>query len=278
MTRAPWVLPKPSRAFPAGNVDGRLDDAGLAAGQPADAGGVDGLARRGQRAAAGEVRRSPASGRTRSPPARTTSPTRPGTTGFYDDLVVAGARHRRSTRDEGIRAGLERREAGQAEAVVPQGRHHHRRQRLAAQRRRLRRAARLGGGGRPASGRSPSPGSPAAARTRSSRSCSATPRSRPPSRRCARAGIGWSDVGAVELNEAFAVQSLACLDAWEHRPRDRQHQRRRDRDRPPAGRLRRPDPRHAGQGAARGRPPLGRGRDLHRRRPGPRRRAGERRR
>jgi acetyl-CoA acetyltransferase family protein len=30
----------------------------------------------------------------------------------------------------------------------------------------------------------------------------------------ARAGIGWGDVGAVELNEAFAVQSLACVDAW----------------------------------------------------------------
>ncbi|MFD4351174.1 thiolase family protein [Nocardia sp. NPDC058518] len=30
----------------------------------------------------------------------------------------------------------------------------------------------------------------------------------------ARAGIGWSDVGAVELNEAFAVQSLICLDTW----------------------------------------------------------------
>lgn len=29
-----------------------------------------------------------------------------------------------------------------------------------------------------------------------------------------RAGIAWSDVGAVELNEAFAVQSLACVDAW----------------------------------------------------------------
>ncbi len=29
-----------------------------------------------------------------------------------------------------------------------------------------------------------------------------------------RAGIGWADVGAVELNEAFAVQSLVCLDAW----------------------------------------------------------------
>jgi acetyl-CoA acyltransferase len=30
----------------------------------------------------------------------------------------------------------------------------------------------------------------------------------------ARAGISWSDVGAVELNEAFAVQSIACVDAW----------------------------------------------------------------
>ena len=29
-----------------------------------------------------------------------------------------------------------------------------------------------------------------------------------------RAGIGWSEVGAVELNEAFAVQSLVCVDAW----------------------------------------------------------------
>ncbi|GAA1754334.1 thiolase family protein [Aeromicrobium alkaliterrae] len=30
----------------------------------------------------------------------------------------------------------------------------------------------------------------------------------------ARAGISWADVGAIELNEAFAVQSLACVDAW----------------------------------------------------------------
>jgi acetyl-CoA acyltransferase len=33
-----------------------------------------------------------------------------------------------------------------------------------------------------------------------------------------RAGITWSDVGAVELNEAFAVQSLACVDAWKIDP------------------------------------------------------------
>jgi acetyl-CoA acetyltransferase family protein len=30
----------------------------------------------------------------------------------------------------------------------------------------------------------------------------------------ARAGLSWSDIGLVELNEAFAVQSLACIDAW----------------------------------------------------------------
>jgi acetyl-CoA acetyltransferase family protein len=29
-----------------------------------------------------------------------------------------------------------------------------------------------------------------------------------------RAGIGWSDLVAVELNEAFAAQALACLAAW----------------------------------------------------------------
>ncbi|MER6159338.1 thiolase family protein [Streptomyces sp. NPDC001868] len=33
-----------------------------------------------------------------------------------------------------------------------------------------------------------------------------------------RAGIGWDQVGAVEVNEAFAVQSLACVDAWKVDP------------------------------------------------------------
>lgn len=33
-------------------------------------------------------------------------------------------------------------------------------------------------------------------------------------RALARAGIRWSDVDIVELNEAFAAQSLACIDAW----------------------------------------------------------------
>ncbi|MCA1692500.1 MAG: thiolase family protein [Actinobacteria bacterium] len=29
-----------------------------------------------------------------------------------------------------------------------------------------------------------------------------------------RAGIGWADLSVVEVNEAFAVQVLACLEAW----------------------------------------------------------------
>jgi acetyl-CoA acetyltransferase family protein len=33
-------------------------------------------------------------------------------------------------------------------------------------------------------------------------------------RALARAGIGWSDLTSVELNEAFAVQVLACLAEW----------------------------------------------------------------
>lgn len=34
----------------------------------------------------------------------------------------------------------------------------------------------------------------------------------------ARAGVSWNEVGAVELNEAFAAQALACLGAWDIDP------------------------------------------------------------
>ena len=33
-------------------------------------------------------------------------------------------------------------------------------------------------------------------------------------RALAKAGLGWSDIAALELNEAFASQSLACLAGW----------------------------------------------------------------
>ncbi|HWI21195.1 MAG TPA: thiolase family protein [Baekduia sp.] len=34
----------------------------------------------------------------------------------------------------------------------------------------------------------------------------------------AKAGIGWGDIAAVELNEAFAAQSLACIRSWDVDP------------------------------------------------------------
>ncbi len=37
-------------------------------------------------------------------------------------------------------------------------------------------------------------------------------------RALAKAGISWGQVGAVELNEAFAAQSLACIDTWDIDP------------------------------------------------------------
>ena len=49
-----------------------------------------------------------------------------------------------------------------------------------------------------------------------------------------RAGLGWSDLAAVELNEAFAAQSLACLREWpELDPQIVNQARRCDRHRPP---------------------------------------------
>ena len=114
-------------------------------------------------------------------------------------------------------ARLDRGEAGRAQAVVPPGRHHHRRQRLAAQRRRLRAAARLGGRAAP-SAATRSPGSPAAgAHALEPQDFGFAP-VEAADQALARAGITWADVAAVELNEAFAVQSLACVDAWKVDP------------------------------------------------------------
>lgn len=38
-------------------------------------------------------------------------------------------------------------------------------------------------------------------------------------RALARAGVQWSEISAVELNEAFAVQAVACVDAWDVDPK-----------------------------------------------------------
>ena len=94
-----------------------VDDAGLAAGQRADAGGVDGLAGRGQRAA----RRPVAISRERQDAFAARSHDLADAAwkaGFYDDLVVpvAGAD---LTRDEGIRPGRSVERLAGAQAVVP---------------------------------------------------------------------------------------------------------------------------------------------------------------
>ena len=59
-----------------------------------------------------------------------------------------------------------------------------------------------------------------------------------------RAGIGWADVGAVELNEASAVQSLACIDAWGIDPAIVNTRGEALAIGHPLGRLGRPHPRH----------------------------------
>ena len=59
-----------------------------------------------------------------------------------------------------------------------------------------------------------SPASSPVASALSSRRCTASVRSLPPIQRCVARGIAWKDLAVVEVNEAFAAQSLACLREW----------------------------------------------------------------
>ncbi len=275
MTRAPWVLPKPARAFPAGNVEAVSTTLGWRLVNP----------RMPQEwtVSLGEANELLAEkfdvSRERQDEFAVRSHTladEAWSAGFYDDLVVAVED---LSRDEGIRAGstveglAKLKPSFRSEGTITAGN---------ASPLSDGASAVLLGSERMASrvGRSP------LARVAGRAAHALDPQDfgyapvEAAEKALRRAGIGWSDVGAVELNEAFAVQSLVCVDTWAQSgldPDDREHARRRHRDRSPVGRLRRPGPRHARQGDARGRPPLGCGRHLHRRRAGPGRRAGERR-
>ncbi len=213
MTRAPWVLPKPSRAFPAGDVtavsttlgwrlvNDRMPEEWTSSLGEANEGLADrfGISRDRQDEFAVRSHRTAHAA---------------WEEGFYDDLVVPvdGAD---LARDEGVRpdtsveklAGLKpsfRRDgtitAGNASplndgasALV-----------LAAESTDLGvdPLARIAGRGVHALDPQDFGIAPVEAAERA----------------LARAGIGWDDVAAVELNEAFAVQSLACLDAWKVDP------------------------------------------------------------
>ncbi|WP_193614217.1 acetyl-CoA C-acyltransferase [Nocardioides lijunqiniae] len=215
MTRAPWVLPKPSRAYPAGNVTAvsttlgwRLVNErmpaewtvslGEANEQLADRFGI-GRERQDEFAALSHRLADEA-----------------WASGFYDDLVVPvpGVD---LVRDEGIRPGSSAgRLAGLKPSFRPDG-------------------TITAGNASPLNDGASALliGSEAAAgaigRDPLARIAGRGAHALDPQlfgfapveaadKALARAGITWDDVAAVELNEAFAVQSLACVDAWKVDP------------------------------------------------------------
>lgn len=215
MTRAPWVLPKPSRAFPAGNVTAvsttlgwRLVNDAMPAEWTVSLGEANEQLR--ERFAIGRERQDEFAARSHRLAAQAWDD------GFYDPLVVT-VPGTDLARDEGIRAGssVEKLAAltpsfrpdgtitagnasplsdgasaaliGSEEAAARIGRDP---------------LARIAGRGAHALDPQDFGFAPVEAANRAME----------------RAGIGWSDVEAVELNEAFAVQSLACVDAWEVDP------------------------------------------------------------
>ncbi|HEX3224036.1 MAG TPA: thiolase family protein [Nocardioides sp.] len=211
MTRAPWVLPKPARAFPAGNetlVSTTLGWRLVNERMPAE-----------WTASLGECNEQLADelgiGRDRQDAFAVLSHQRAAqawSDGFYDDLVVPvdGL-----TRDEGVRPDASTDSlAGLKPAFRPNGTI------TAGNASPLNdgAAALLIGSAEAGLGIDP------LARVAGRGVAAVEPQRfgiapvEAGERALAAAGIGWSDVGAVELNEAFAVQSVACLDAWKIDP------------------------------------------------------------
>ncbi|WP_353946364.1 thiolase family protein [Streptomyces sp. HUAS MG91] len=219
MTRAPWVLPKPSRAFPAGDmtavsttlgwrlVNERMPEEwtvslGEANEQLADRFSV---ARARQDAFAARSHRLADAA---------------WNDGFYDDLVVPVTVDARGTtldRDEGIRPGSTAEKlaglkpvfrpdgvitAGNASPLSDGASAVLLGSEAAAARIGTDPLARVAGRGVSALDPQLFGYAPVEAANRALKA----------------AGISWRDVGAVELNEAFAVQSLACVDAWDIDP------------------------------------------------------------
>ena len=222
--------PETVARLPGGQRDACLHDPRLAAGQRPDASGVDRLAGRVQRAAgrcAGH--RSRAAGRLRGPlsPAR-----RPGVGRRLlrrPGAAPGGADPRRVHP-----CGRKSRVARGAHAGLPDGRHDHRGQRVTPQRR-------CGG---PAHRRRERrdrhrPAGPVR-RSRCGRSRAATVRRRSGRGRRARAGHGRDRLvrpGCRGAERGVRGPVAGVPRRVEDRPRDRQHPRRGDRDRPSARRL-----------------------------------------
>ena len=211
MTRAPWVLPKPARAFPAGNetlvsttLGWRLVNERMPAEWTASLGECN-----------EQLAESLGIGRDRQDAFAALSHQRAARAwddGFYDDLVlpVDGL-----TRDEGIRPDSSVESlAGLKPAFRPDGS-------ITAGN-----ASPLNDGAAAliVAAENADIGLDPLARIAGRGAAALEPQRfgiapvEAADRALAAAGIGWPDVGAVELNEAFAVQSLACLDAWKVDP------------------------------------------------------------
>jgi acetyl-CoA acyltransferase len=211
MTRAPWVLPKPDRPFPAGDVTAvsttlgwRLVNPSMPAEWSASLGECN-----------EQLQEKFAISRERQDAFATRSHQLADAAwneGFYDDLTVA-VPGTEVTRDESIRPGTSVEKLAtltpsfRVEGTITAGNASPLNDGASAVVLGSRAASsRIGGSplarvaGRAAAALEPQMFgfAPVEAAERALR----------------RAGVEWSDIGAVELNEAFAVQSLACVDAW----------------------------------------------------------------
>ncbi|NKY41903.1 thiolase family protein [Nocardia cerradoensis] len=211
MTRAPWVLPKPGRAFPAGDatlvsttLGWRLVNPRMPAEWTVSLGEAN--EQLAQRFSISRERQDAFAVRSHTLAAAAWDD------GFYDDLVVPveGAE---LLRDEGVRtdATVEK-VAGLKPSFRPEGT-------ITAGN-----ASPLSDGASAvllgSSAAADLVGAAPVARIAGRGAHAVEPQAfgyapvEAANRALARAGIGWDRVGAVELNEAFAVQSLACVDAW----------------------------------------------------------------
>jgi len=209
MTRAPWVLPKPSRAFPAGNVTAvsstlgwRLVNERMPAEWTVSLGEAN--EQLADELGIGRERQDEFAARSHNLAAAAWE------AGFYDDLVVPvdGVD---LARDEGIRAGST---AAKLAGLPPSFRTDGTITPGNASPLNDGASALLIGSGDAGLGLEP------LARIAGRGAHALEPQRfglapvEAADRALVRAGITWADVSAVELNEAFAVQSLACVDAW----------------------------------------------------------------
>jgi acetyl-CoA acyltransferase len=215
MTRAPWVLPKPAKGFPAGDATAVSTTLGwrlVNPNMPREWTVSLGEANEQLQAKFGISRERQDEFAARSHQLAHQA----WEDGFYDDLVVP-VEGTDLTRDEGIRAGSS---ADKLAGLQPVFRKN---------------GTITAGNASPLSdgasavllgseGAAEAIGTAPLARVAGRAAFALDPQGfgyapvEAANRALARAGVSWDQVGAVELNEAFAVQSLACVDAWKVDP------------------------------------------------------------